>query len=103
MLLAVYALGSYGSAWASGVGLFVLAALVLSVDVPRLQQGDPVDEVLPGWFILGALWGLGRWMRHRRTEMSELSSRAEALERDRDEARPRGRRARTSADRARAA
>ncbi len=54
MLLAVYALGSYGSAWASGVGLFVLAALVLSVDIPRLQRGDPVDEVLPGWFVLGA-------------------------------------------------
>ena len=86
LLLAVYALGSYGSAWASGVGLFVLAALVLSFDVPRLQRGDPVDEVLPGWFILGALWGLGRWMRHRRTEMTELASRAEALERDRDEA-----------------
>ena len=86
VLLVVYALGSYGSAWASAVGLFVLAALVLSVDIPRLQDGDPVDEVLPGWFILGALWGLGRWMRHRRTEMSVLSSRAEALERDRDEA-----------------
>ena len=86
LLLVVYAVGSYGSAWASAVGLFVLAALVLSVDIPRLQQGDPVDEVVPGWFILGAVWGLGRWMRHRRTEMSELSSRADALERDRDEA-----------------
>jgi signal transduction histidine kinase len=86
VLLAVYALGSYGSAWASGVGLFVLAALVLSMDIPRLQRGDPVDEVLPAWFILGALWGLGRWMRHRRAELGDLSSRAEALERDRDEA-----------------
>jgi signal transduction histidine kinase len=86
MLLCLYALGAYGSTWASGVGLFLLAALVLSVDVPRLQQGDPVDEVLPGWFVLGAVWGLGRWMRQRRAEIAGLASRAEALERDRDEA-----------------
>ncbi len=70
MLLGVFALGAYGSAWGSGVGLFVLAALVLSVDVPRLQAGDPVDEVLPAWFILGGTWGLGRWMQHRRAEMT---------------------------------
>ena len=85
-VLGIYALGAYGSAWASGVGLFVVAALVLSVDIPRLQQGDPVDEVLPAWFVLGAVWGLGRWMQHRREEMAGLASRAEALERDRDEA-----------------
>ena len=86
MLLGVFALGAYGSAWGSGVGLFMLAGLVLSVDVPRLQAGDPVDEVLPAWFILGGTWGLGRWMQHRRAELAGLASRAEALERDREEA-----------------
>ena len=60
--------------------------LVLSLDVPRLQAGDPVDEVLPAWFILGGTWGLGRWLQHRRAEMSGLATRAEALERDRAEA-----------------
>ena len=64
----------------------MLAALVLSVDIPRLQAGDPVDEVLPAWLILGGTWGLGRWMQHRRAEMSGLKTRAEALERDREEA-----------------
>ena len=86
ILLGVFALGAYGSTWGSGVGLFVLAALVLSVDVPRLQAGDPVDEVLPAWFILGGTWGLGRWLQHRRAEMTGLATRAEALERDREEA-----------------
>ena len=85
-LLVVYALGSYGSTRASSIGLAILAALVLSVDIPRLQEGDPIDEVVPGWFVLGGLWGLGRWMRHRRGEIGDLASRAEALERDRDEA-----------------
>ena len=86
LLLAVFALGAHGSAWGSAVGLFVLAGLVLSVDIPRLQAGDPVDEVLPAWFIVGGTWGLGRWMQHRREEMRGLTTRAEALERDREEA-----------------
>ena len=58
-----------------GVGLTCSPALVLAVDLPRLQDGDPLDEVLPGWFILGRrLWGSGRWMRQRRGESAGLCS-----------------------------
>ena len=48
LLVAVYALGAYGSARASGLGLAVIAGLVLAVDIPRLQGGDPVEDVVPG-------------------------------------------------------
>ena len=86
LLVAVYALGAYGSTRASGLGLAVTAGLVLAVDIPRLQGGEPVEDVVPGWFILGATWGLGRWIRHRQAELAGLSSHARALEHDRDEA-----------------
>ena len=46
ILLAVFALGAHATTGASAVGLAVVSALVLSVDIPRLQQGDPVDEVV---------------------------------------------------------
>jgi signal transduction histidine kinase len=44
--------------------------------VPRLLDGAAVDDVLPAWFILAGLVGLGRWMRHRRRETEELETRA---------------------------
>jgi signal transduction histidine kinase len=86
ILLSVYALGRYAGSAASRIGLATLAVAVLAVDVPRLQAGDPVDEVLPGWFILAGAWGLGRWTAHRRREMRDLVTRAEALARDQEEA-----------------
>ena len=58
---------------------------IVLVDVPRLREGDAVDEVAPAWFILLGVWGFGRWMRHRSSEASELIERAEAAERDRTE------------------
>jgi signal transduction histidine kinase len=86
VLLAVYALGRYAGTAATGVGLAVLAATVLAVDVPRLQDGDPVDEVLPAWFILAGTWALGRWMAHRRSEVARLAARADALAREQEQA-----------------
>ena len=50
--LAVYALGRYADPRAAAVGAAAVAAGVLSVDVPRLQEGSPIDEVLPGWLVL---------------------------------------------------
>jgi signal transduction histidine kinase len=86
VLLSVYALGRYAGPVASRIGLATVALAVLAVDIPRLQDGDPIDEVLPGWFILAGAWGLGRWTAHRRHEVVELGARAEALARDQDEA-----------------
>jgi len=80
--LALYGLGAHADRWSLGVGCLVVGAGVLAIDVPRLVAGDPVDEVLPAWFILAGLVGLGRWMRHRRRETAELESRAAAAERE---------------------
>ena len=55
---------------------------MLAVDVPKLAAGDPVDEVLPAWFVLAGVWGLGRWIRHRHRETADLQSRARTAERD---------------------
>lgn len=86
LLLAVFGLGRYAGQRASAVGAVLLACAVLAVDLPRLQDGDPLDEVLPGWFILAGTWGLGRWLRWRRAEHERLLDHNATLEQDRDEA-----------------
>lgn len=86
VLLAVYALGSWATRRASGAGMTLVALTVLSVDLPRLQDGASLDEVVPAWFVLAGVWGLGRWMRHRRAEHADLLAHNAALERDREEA-----------------
>ena len=64
------------------VGAAAAAAMVLAVDIPKLAAGDPVDEVVPAWFVLAGIWGLGRWIRHRRRETAQLEERAETAERE---------------------
>lgn len=86
MLLAVYALGRYADPRASAVGLTAVGAGVLAVDLPRLQDGAPLDEVLPGWVFIAGVWGLGRWIRWRHGETEALEARAALLERDREDA-----------------
>ena len=86
ILLAVYALGSWGSARSSAIGMSVVALGTLAVDIPRLQQGAAIDDVVPGWVILAGTWGLGRWLRSRRSEHASLVAHNSALERDRAEA-----------------
>jgi len=86
ILLAVYALGRYADPRASAVGMAAVSVVVLAVDLPRLQDGAPLDEVLPGWFVIAGVWGLGRWIRWRHGETEALEARAALLERDREEA-----------------
>jgi signal transduction histidine kinase len=86
ILLAVYALGRYADSRASAVGVAAVGAGILAVDLPRLQDGTPLDEVLPGWFVIAGVWGLGRWLRWRHGETEALQARATQLERDREEA-----------------
>ena len=86
VLFAVYALGSWATRRASVVGIALIAVAVLSVDLPRLQDGASIDEVVPAWFVVAGVWGLGRWMQHRRAEHAGLLAHNAALERDREEA-----------------
>ena len=78
--LALYSIGAHAPAPQTFLGPALLALQVLAFDVPRLRRGDPVDEVVPAWFVLAGLWGFGRWMRHRRGESAALAQRAQAAE-----------------------
>ena len=82
VLLALYAVAAHGGRREALVGAAATAVQVLAVDVPKLAAGDPVDEVLPAWFVLVGVWGLGRWIRHRHRETADLHSRALAAERE---------------------
>ncbi len=86
MLVAVYVLADRASAAARAVGMVTVAALALAVDLPRLRADAPLDEVLPGWLIIGAVYGLGRWVSSRRADQARLHERALAAEADREEA-----------------
>ncbi len=85
MVIALYSVGAHGSRRDATLGLGLVAAVVLATDVPRLRDGDPLDEVVPAWFVLGGLWGFGRWMQRRRHEMRQLHEHAIVLEQTRDE------------------
>ena len=80
VLLALYSIGAHAPAPQTYLGPAVVAVQVLALDLPRLRRGDPVDEVVPAWFILVGLWAFGRWMRHRRGESAALAERARAAE-----------------------
>lgn len=86
VLVAVYALGAHATPGASGLGMGVVAGGILAYDIPRLRDGAPLDEVVPAWFVVAGVWGLGRWLQHRRHEMEALTVRTEAAEHDRQEA-----------------
>lgn len=83
-LIALYSVGAHAPARASLVGPAAVLAQVVLVDVPRLREGDRLDEVVPAWFILLGVWGFGRWMRHRGAEAVALTERAVAAERDQE-------------------
>jgi signal transduction histidine kinase len=86
LLLAVYALGRNAGSRSSAVGMTLVACALLAVDLPRLRDGAPLDEVVPGWFVVGGTWGLARWLRSRRDVHQKLLDHNAALERDREEA-----------------
>jgi len=86
VLLAVYAVGAWAGSRASALGMSLVAVGVLAVDIPRLQNGASVDDVVPAWCVIAGIWGLGRWMRARRDEHAALVAHTTELERDREEA-----------------
>ena len=85
LCLGLYGLGAHADRRSLLAGTVAVAAAVLSFDVPRLLAGAAVDDVLPAWFILAGLVGLGRWIRSRGQETRELAVRAELAERTRAE------------------
>ena len=87
LLIAVFVLGSYADGGRLRVSGWRSSEPRSSPSTSRASKhGDPIEEVLPGWFVLAGAWGLGAWLQQRRGAMSELAEEAEALVRDRDEA-----------------
>jgi signal transduction histidine kinase len=84
-LIALYAVGAHAARPLTYVGPLAVAVQLAVMDVPRLRDGAPWDEVVPAWFILAGTWAFGRWMRRRLRTAAALTERAEAAERDRDE------------------
>jgi signal transduction histidine kinase len=84
--IALFTLGRHGSNRASAIGTALVAVAVLTVDLPRLQDGDRIEDVVPAWFVLGGVWGLGRWVRSRQAETAHILAHNAQLERDREEA-----------------
>ena len=84
MLLALYALGAHAERTPSLAGPAWVLGVVVLVDVPRLADGVPVDEVVPAWFVLGGVWSFGRWMRRRRTEAQSMAGQLQVAQRDRE-------------------
>ncbi len=82
VVLALYSIGAHAPAPQTFVGPAVIALQVVAIDAPRLVRGDPVDEVVPAWFVLTGVWGFGRWMRRRQVESAALAERADVAERD---------------------
>jgi signal transduction histidine kinase len=80
-LMALYAVAAHADRRTAALGAVGTAAVVLAGDIPRLLAGEPVDEVVPAWFVMAGLWGLGRWIRFRRRETADLSARAAQAER----------------------
>lgn len=83
VLIALYAVGAHAVRPLTYIGPAAVALQVLLVDVPRLRDGAPVDEVVPAWFVLVGVWGFGRWMRHRARSAAALAARAQAAEGER--------------------
>lgn len=84
ILLALYALGAHADDTRSWAGPAYVLAVVLLVDVPRLADGEPVEDIVPAWLVLAGTWAFGRWMRRRRAETAALAARADAAVRERE-------------------
>ena len=65
VIIALYAVGAHASRPFTFVGPASVALQAILVDIPRLRDGAPWDEVVPAWFILLGVWGFGRWMHLR--------------------------------------
>ena len=81
-VLALYSVGAHAGAPQTFLGPASIALQAVAIDIPRLRDGAPPDEVLPAWFILVGVWAFGRWMRHRQAHAAILVQRTEAAEKE---------------------
>jgi signal transduction histidine kinase len=86
MLLAVYGVASHAPMTVALIGAGATLAVIIAFDIPRLLAGEDMGEIVPAWFITAGVWGLGRWMRHRRQQVADLEKRTDSLERNQEEA-----------------
>ena len=84
MLLAAYALGAHATIPGSAGGLGLIAIVIGSLDIPRLQAGAPLDEVLPAWAVVGLVWLAGAFVRGRRRDVEDLRADSARLEAERE-------------------
>lgn len=84
LLIAFYSLGRYAAASAliTGGPLTLLGLAVHELRDPVFQFGG---STVTFWIVLAAAWPLGRAFRRRQHAQELLTSRAEALERDREQ------------------
>lgn len=84
LLIAFYSLGRYASASAliTGGPLALLGLAIHELRDPVFQFGG---STVTFWIILAAAWPLGRAFRRRQHAQEALTSRAESLERDREQ------------------
>ena len=96
---ATYSVGSWAARRPALVGLATTMTCVLVIDLPRLRDGEPWDDVLPAWALMAAVWAFGRWVRSRRGELDRLAEETTSLR----ETRAQESRAAVAAERARIA
>ena len=84
-LIAFYSLAAYASPRHAVVAGGLAGAGWIAVDLRRLLSGDiGLSDTVPGWFMLGAAWGLGYALRARGMQVSALVSQAARDEQERE-------------------
>jgi signal transduction histidine kinase len=83
-LIGFYSVAAHARPRRAAIAGAVVGAVVVAGDAADLLWGSAAfDEVVPGWFLLGAAWGLGYALRGRQLQASALADRADRLERER--------------------
>jgi signal transduction histidine kinase len=84
-LIGFYSVAAHAAPRRAAMAGVLVGAVVVAGDVADLlSRGAAFDEVVPGWFLLAAAWGLGYALRGRQQQASALAHRADRLERERE-------------------
>jgi signal transduction histidine kinase len=86
-LIAFYSLAAYATPRRAAVAGLLGGAGWIADDLRELLPGTiALEDTIPAWFILAAAWGMGYALHGRQAEVSELTDRADRLEREREAA-----------------
>jgi signal transduction histidine kinase len=84
-LIGFYSVAAHATPRRAAIAGVLVGAVVVAGDAADLLSGNAAfDEVVPGWFLLAAVWGLGYALRGRQLQASALAGRADRLERERE-------------------